>query len=261
MYFGMPQRQLFGAMHLPVGPVRALVLMCPPLLHEQQRSYRFFSQLADRLAEAGLACLRFDYFGTGDSAGEDGQFTPASAQADIALAARELRSLAPPAPLIMMGVRGSALLAHHDAVQLGASALWLWQPVLDGRAWLETLIARDRAERSSRNRYPIVEAEPASDGELMGTILTQSARDELSALAIVSAPGAIPTAVLDAPDGDGKQLADATHYALPASVTAWAREVDLSGLIPLRDAEPALQALLAELPLWISCSPGPPWTK
>src|SRR3546814_769555 len=65
-HFFAQERRLFGVLHPAVGSTRAQVLMCPPLLHEHTRSYRFFSQMAGRLAADGVACLRFDFHGTGD---------------------------------------------------------------------------------------------------------------------------------------------------------------------------------------------------
>src|SRR5690606_33892295 len=59
-FFGPPERRLFGVYHAPCGKARACVLLCPPLLHEQMRSYRFFAGVAGELAASGLACLRFD---------------------------------------------------------------------------------------------------------------------------------------------------------------------------------------------------------
>src|SRR3546814_7757064 len=44
-HFFAQERRLFGALHPAVGSTRAQVLMCPTLLHEHTRSYRFFSQM------------------------------------------------------------------------------------------------------------------------------------------------------------------------------------------------------------------------
>lgn len=250
MLLGSPARRLFAALHPAPGTARGLVLMCPPLLHEHQRSYRFFSQLADRLAGAGLACLRFDYYGCGDSGGGDGQFSLASAQDDIALAADALRQAAGPGPLIVLGARASALLAHRAAPALSASALWLWQPVTDGARWLQRLEARDRAERDSRHRYPFGPAAAPRDDALMGFALPQAVREALAACSIHAPPPGMPMAVVDGEDGEGAGLAADAIVSLPGTATAWVEEVDFTGMIAPRDAEPALEALLADLSRW-----------
>ena len=252
-YFGPPERRMFGAYHPAAVPAHASVLICPPLLHEHFRSYRFFSQVAGALAEAGLACLRFDYYGTGDSEGGDADFSPGGTAADTMLAAQALRGLSGDLPLILLGIRGSALFVQRDAKRLGASAVWLWQPVIDGEKYVAELEDRDRAERSSLFRYPLLEGgAPAEAHDLMGFRLSPGFRGELAACSLAGAVFPAPAAVL----GDAQDLArfsaSERRYALPESATAWASEVDLSSLIPLREARPALDGLLADLPVWIA---------
>ena len=72
LWIGDAPRQLYAALHAAAA-ARVGVLMAPPLLHEQPRSRRVLVEVASRLAALGLACLRFDYFGTGDSAGDGEQ--------------------------------------------------------------------------------------------------------------------------------------------------------------------------------------------
>src|SRR4051794_24121136 len=64
---------LFAWLHQgePTSARRPGVLLCPPLGHEQVHAHRALRHLADALAGAGFAVLRFDYHGTGDSAGAD----------------------------------------------------------------------------------------------------------------------------------------------------------------------------------------------
>lgn len=249
-YFGPAERRLFGVFHPADGPAKALVLMCPPLLHEQARSYRFFSQMAVQLAGAGLACLRFDYFGTGDSEGDDGAFLPDDTRHDLATAAAELRACAGDAPLILLAVRGSALLAYRDAHAIGASALWLWQPVVDGDAYVRTLQARDRAERNSRYRYPLLRREAhSSPHDLMGFALAAGFAPQLAALRVGEAPAGVKVAVLDTRDALDNTPAD-LRVAIPPAVGTWVEEIDLEGLIPLRDARTSLEALVSDIPRW-----------
>lgn len=251
VYFGPPTRRLFGVYHAPSERPRGAVLMCPPLLNDHFRSYRFFSQVASQLAGAGLACLRFDYLGTGDSDGGDDQFNPAECGLDISLAAEELRRLGGDAALILMAIRGSALFAYREAESLGATALWLWQPVIDGAGYVRTLEKRDRFERSSRYRYPLLRGTAAADPQdLMGFALSARFRGELAAYSIDRQPCGVRTAVLAHPDDPAMQLAADARLELPASVTTWSDELDLSSLIPLRDARDALEALVSDIPRW-----------
>ena len=249
-YFGPHARRLFGVYHpAATAQVRASVLMCPPLLHEHFRSYRFFSQVASELASGGVPCFRFDYFGTGDSEGDDNRFSPAETRQDILLAADELRRSSHGAPLILMGVRGSALFASRDARVVDAAALWLWQPVTDGAAYLETLRARDRSERNSRFRFPLVRGEAkAGPHDLMGFALSDRFDQELSACSISGDAGGAPLTVLAGKDENLQQLPAPLRIDLPDTITAWANQIDLTSLIPVREARPALEKLIAGIP-------------
>ncbi|MFZ0872599.1 MAG: hypothetical protein WAM90_17940, partial [Rhodanobacter sp.] len=69
LWLGSPGRRLFATWYASPSAPRATVVICPPFFHEQFLSSRLFSLVAARLAQAGIACLRVDYYGTGDSEG------------------------------------------------------------------------------------------------------------------------------------------------------------------------------------------------
>ena len=250
--FGPPDRALFGVHHDAGAAPRAAVLLCPPLLHEHVRSHRFFAGLAELLAGEGIACLRFDYHGTGDADGDSTAFLPSRAGEDLAHAAEALRARSHGAPLVVLAVRASALFARAHAADLYASALWLWQPVLDVDAYLRELEALDAAERASRLRYPFTRGGPAAEpGELMGVALAEGFRGELRALDGVAMPDAVPVAWLDdaATLRLGGMRADA-RIPLPQPVVDWIGQVELKGLVPVRAAREAVDVLLSELEGW-----------
>ena len=72
-YFGAPERRLFGIFHPTAAASSALpgVLLCPAFGQEAVRAHRMMKVLAERLVRAGHPVLRFDFYGTGDSMGED----------------------------------------------------------------------------------------------------------------------------------------------------------------------------------------------
>src|SRR5947209_7243554 len=72
-YFESQGQSLFAWLHCPEQALHAShgVVLCPPIGHEQVHAHRSLRHLADALAEMGFAVLRFDYHGTGDSAGSD----------------------------------------------------------------------------------------------------------------------------------------------------------------------------------------------
>jgi uncharacterized protein len=66
--------QLFGMLHLPVGPPRdvAVVLLCPGI-KSRVAPHRLYVKWADHLASQGYPVLRFDFHGLGDSQGTIGE--------------------------------------------------------------------------------------------------------------------------------------------------------------------------------------------
>lgn len=143
LLFGPPGRRLFGIFHAPANGLApsSAVLLCPPVGQELIRSHRFFRVLSDRLARSGVAVLRFDYHGTGDSPGEEAGGDLAGWQADVLAAHAELRRLAGGAPIAWCGARLGATLAAAaaHAAAAGPRQLLLWEPVLDGAAYLQGL--------------------------------------------------------------------------------------------------------------------------
>jgi alpha/beta superfamily hydrolase len=117
------------------------VVLCNPFGQEAIRAHRFFRILSQRLATAGVDVLRFDYFGTGDSAGDDAQFDLEGAVLDTLAAAELLRGLGGARHLVFAGLRlGAAIaaLAAREASSAG-TRLALIEPVVDGVAYLRSL--------------------------------------------------------------------------------------------------------------------------
>jgi pimeloyl-ACP methyl ester carboxylesterase len=156
--FGAADRRMIGLYHSPlVSHVanRPSVLVCNAFGQEAIRAHRFQRTLAERLAKAGHAVLRFDYFGTGDSMGDDLDFSIAGACQDLLSAHNELRHRANANQIVWIGMRlgGTiALQAAHSAPP-ELSRLIAWDPILDGAAYLEYL--RERHLDSIENEYSL----------------------------------------------------------------------------------------------------------
>src|SRR4029077_14090262 len=93
-----------------------------------------------RLSAAGFHVLRFDYFGCGDSAGEDHEGRLQRWRADIAAAIEEIEALSSSSRVALVGLRLGATLAPSAAPPSVQRRL-LWDPVLDGRRYLAEMTA------------------------------------------------------------------------------------------------------------------------
>lgn len=202
-YFG-PGRELFGFFHPAVASAGTAVLLCYPLGAEQIRCHRLYRQLAHALSESGLPVLRFDYFGTGDSAGRSGEVDWSRCVADVATAADELRMRSGCPRILAFGTRlgANAALAASAARLDGLVA---WDAVDDGAALVRGLDAMQQALKLDLNRFD--HARPALDVSTQwpGSDVSDALRTQLAALRLPSSPG-VPVAWL-ASASEGATLA------------------------------------------------------
>lgn len=235
LWLGPPERRLYAALHRATSGRAALgVVLAPPLLAEQPRSRRLLFEIAGELAAQGLTCLRFDYYGTGDSGGDGKEHDLAAMYTDFDTAVAGLCESTEVTGIAVMAWRGAALAACDWARLRKVNALVLWDPVEDGAAWLDELESADRRERVSRNRYARGTGTGGSaDGQLMGMPasaswrsgigglrLAQTTRDIRASLwAVLRNPGVAPewaqrTFVLPpgTPRFDGETRMDATLF-------------------------------------------------
>jgi alpha-beta hydrolase superfamily lysophospholipase len=143
-YFRSGASDLFGWYHdAEDAPARdAVVVICPPAGSEYTRSHRSMRHLADRLAAAGIPALRFDYHGAGDSPGTD--LDPdrlATWRASIVSAIAHARALSGRERVHVVGVRLGATLAALASAQSPVDRLVLWNPCVQGRAYVRELRA------------------------------------------------------------------------------------------------------------------------
>lgn len=142
-HFGGREGGLLGTLQTPVRLQRrsAAVVLCNPLSEEANRAHRLYRVLATQLERQGYSTLRFDYRGTGDSEGEEGDCRLEEWVEDIAAAAAEVMNRAGVARVVLCGVRLGASLAALAAASghLRVRQLVLWDPVIDGQAHLRDL--------------------------------------------------------------------------------------------------------------------------
>lgn len=117
------------------------VVICNPFGFEAICAHRSLRHLAEMLAAAGLSTLRFDYDGTGDSAGSDRDPNRVEAWVEsVRVASHALRTSAGVERVWLVGLRLGALIATLAAVdEPNVAGLVAIAPVVSGRAYLREL--------------------------------------------------------------------------------------------------------------------------
>jgi uncharacterized protein len=194
LYFGEGSRRLFGVYHPPTSPRERAqaVVLCPPAPQEYMTSHWALRRLATHLAKAGAHVLRFDYFGTGDSAGDSDAGTFELWQEDIESAANKLRELSRVSRVSLAGYRLGATLAWRasQAAELKTRDLVLWDPVISGKSYLNELRVAD-ATFNVRLLYFPARTEPPD--ELCGFSLPKAQFAAIDAVDLLTEP--LPKAV------------------------------------------------------------------
>jgi predicted alpha/beta hydrolase len=178
---------MYGARHEPARGARdTAVLLCPSWGMEYMRAHRALYLLAEALAAKGFETLRFDYFGTGDSAGYSGQARVEHWVADIRLAAREILDLSGCSKLCVLGLRLGALLAARSQREgLKVDRFVVWDPPHSGGTWLSRMIGLDleMTERKNIARAFDAKLPGASHEELLGVPVDSEMAEQLGQLA------------------------------------------------------------------------------
>jgi alpha-beta hydrolase superfamily lysophospholipase len=193
-FFGADEG-LFGMYHAPDRPARRAVLMCAPLGQDLIRCHRLYRQLAQALAREGLAVLRFDYRGTGDSSGGSGDVDWERCVADTVVAAAELRLRARVDRVVAFGARLGGSVAICAAERARLSEVIAWDPVLDGDDYVAALDAMQAALREDAERFTRPRSQADVAEQWLGFDIGDRLRAQLSALT-VGAPN-VPMLVLD----------------------------------------------------------------
>jgi alpha-beta hydrolase superfamily lysophospholipase len=201
--FGPPERSLVGWYHAPRAATRDLaVLLCSPLGYEALSAHRTYRHMAERFSAGGYASLRFDYPGTGDSAGSLETVGRVPTWIDsIKTAAEELRARSGAMHVALFGVRLGATLAALAAPEIAnVEALVLWAPIIGGRAHARELRAFDMMKKRGR---AVAAGEPRKPGvEVGGYFLAQELLDDLSRIDLVQTSPYACERVLIIPRGE-----------------------------------------------------------
>lgn len=183
-FFGDADEQLYGVHHAPSAQERAVgVVLCPPAPQEYMQAHWALRRLAILLAKEGFHALRFDYLGTGDSAGDVSRASIATWRENVRQAVRELVDLTGVRRVSLLGMRlGAAIAAEAVRPDLRLADLVLWEPVVRGRTYLADLDDVQRRKLAHTLDPPVLR------DELLGFPLSPAMRRELEAIDLVAAP-------------------------------------------------------------------------
>jgi uncharacterized protein len=232
--------RLLGSVHL-AQRARDAVLLCNPFGEEAARSHRTFRVLATQLERVGVSAMRFDYGCTGDSRGEAGDASVADWLADIAIAAERLRLQTGGARLTLVGLRFGATLAALASAALRPRHLVMWDPIIDGAAYLSELADNHRAYM----REELGEAwharahvrEDATPTEALGTPISGALAAELAAIDLANvAISATRCTVISTKPAPGAErlrphLARCAQWLELSDTTAWNSDAALNAMV------------------------------
>lgn len=203
-HFGTGARRLFGV-YLPgavEGPSARVAVLCSPWGQEYLRSHRSVRQLGLLLNTAGFHVLRFDYYGTGDSAGDMVDATVRDWEEDVMQAIDEAKDTAGVDRVCLIGLRLGGSLAAEVAARRPEDIkdLVLWDPVISGRDYVAALRGIARANIHSAPEQATL--------QVNGFPLTPVMASELTAIDLVALTDRLPRRTLTVISGDARAAED-----------------------------------------------------
>jgi len=226
--FGSADDPLFGWFHAPRAPARrAGVVICNPIGDDYVRAHRALRHLAERLQRAGFAVLRFDFGGTGDSAGDErGPNRVRTWVGDVGRAIDELRARSGVEEVCVAGLRLGATLAAVAAAERGdVAAVVLWSAYLDGRSYVDETTRLHKMHKMLEPRSFAAEPpdwQPGGD-EALGFLLTPATVAALAGIDLRELPRPAPRAIVIAAGGSAPQASLAERLSLLGVETTYER--------------------------------------
>lgn len=145
------------------------------------QSHYAFRLLAAQLVREGFAVLRFDWSGTGDSAGDSNSVSFQQWRDDLQTAVQELKDVSNARRISVVGFRLGATIAASTPFRQPLENLVLWEPVIDGQTYLEEMRTRVRRRFGDLLEPPSWWREGCSH-ELLGHAISPAHHSEIEAL-------------------------------------------------------------------------------
>jgi pimeloyl-ACP methyl ester carboxylesterase len=259
-FFGRSERLLFGTYHAPA--VRSsrpgAVLLCNPFGQEAIRAHRIYATLASKLSKVGQHVLRFDYYGTSDSAGEVEEGSQSEWVSNIIEAHEELLASSGVSRVTWVGLRygGTLAVLAGQSLSRAIASLILWDPVVDGAAYVQELVEMHVTymRQDMRRWRPSAPIGSESLGFPLGPDLKRAiASTDLSR---VRPPKARQVTVLTTHQTTHSERfrgaiagwSDSTHWAEVTSSTPWNSDEAMTAMLVPMDVLDAIAARVQEIP-------------
>ena len=151
-------------------------MICQSTGHEYERCHRAMRQLAVQSVRKGVSALRFDYRGTGDSAGDCEELDLSQMRQDIRQAIRFACDKTGSNRVALVGLRlGATLAAQVAADCVEVDSLVLYAPVFDGAELLREWQVAHQSFYASHSHL----STPEVSTEVLGFPLSAGLRAEL----------------------------------------------------------------------------------
>jgi dipeptidyl aminopeptidase/acylaminoacyl peptidase len=184
-------QKIFGIFHRPLnssGPFPT-VLICHGLAGHKTGKYRVYVLLSERLSKLGIASLRIDFRGSGDSEGNFADMTLESEVSDAVVALDYLHQR-PDVDGSRIGVFGRSVggtVALMTAQKAGkVKSLAIWAPLYDGEQWESQWHLLNSAELSDDERQEKLKINGQIPGiDFFNELFAMKIEDHLTDLATV----------------------------------------------------------------------------
>ncbi|MBA2728237.1 MAG: alpha/beta fold hydrolase [Parachlamydiaceae bacterium] len=180
-------QKIFGVFHRPLTKAKCpAVLICHGLGGNKVGKHRVYVTLAHLLASSGIAALRIDFRGSGDSEGEFSEMTIDNEVSDALQALEFLKndSQVDSSRIAIFGRSFGGVIAILAANMLGGiKSIGLWAPVFSGEQWRHQWEMIKSANLSPERRDEIMSIDGMKPGShFFEQLFVLNLKDKVSAL-------------------------------------------------------------------------------